>query len=546
MKLSAFIANVFGFTFLFFGVNAIAINAQALVLNEIEFDAPSSTSEACQYVEIRGTPGATVPAGVQFISVNGDSGSFGDIQFPVSLGGRVVGPNGTITIINDLELCPGRTFPAGTTQVFVTNFSGLGQGAESYLLISSPNVFSEGDDIDDNNDRIVDPSDQITVIDGIGFTVNALFQTTYAPNLYDAATQGGGSTELPDAATRFSNNTTPLSAAAWYFGELAATPDNTTEYSGIPQSSNFPAGGALTPGGANLPILATPQKAIVDLNGDGKTDYTVTRSSGGLLTWFSSINGTGEVRGTQWGLLGDIAIPEDYDGDGKDDIAVWRPGAPTVAAFYIIQSSDSTVRIVPFGQTGDDPALTGDWDGDGKADPAVYRNAAISQQSYFFFRASQNNPSGNITYGPWGTNGDQGVRGDFDGDDKQDGAIFRPSDNTWWILQSSNSQVSAIPFGLSSDTKLSADFDGDRKTDIAIFRGGVWWVRQSSNGQVRIVNWGLAGDTPVPGDYDGDGSADFAVWRNGIFYVQSAATGSISYFNWGLSGDGIVASVFNN
>ncbi len=532
---------------IFTGLSAVFIflivgstHGQGLLLNEVEFDAPNDANESCQYVEVRGTPGATVPAGVQFISVNGDSGSFGDILQPTSLGGRVVGANGTITIINDVELCDGRTFPAGTTQVFTTSFSGLGLGAETYMLISSPNTFSEGDDIDANNDRVIDPSAQITVIDGFGVTINVDFQATYAPNIYDAVTKGGGSIELPDAATRFSNNNTPLSTAAWYFGELASTPDNTTVYSGIPRSANFPVGGALTPGGANVPTMVTPQKAVVDFNGDGRTDYSIARLTSNSVFWWSSINGSGEQRVVEWGVTGDVPVPEDFDGDGNDDIAVWRPGA-----FYILQSSDSTVRVEQFGVTGDDPAIAGDWDGDGKADPAVYRDGGPGQQSTFFYRGSQGNPGGAITFVPWGIGGDKVVRGDFDGDAKQDAAVYRSTDSIWYVLSSSTQTVSYTPFGLSGDTRVSGDFDGDAKTDLAVFRDGVWYVLGSTDGQVRYINWGLTGDVPVPGDYDGDGKTDAAIWRNGIFYIQNSG-GSVSYFSWGTAGDNPIASVFNN
>ena len=58
-----------------------------------------------------------------------------------------------------------------------------------------------------------------------------------------------------------------------------------------------------------------------------------------------------------WGQATDFFVPEDYDGDNKTDFAVWRPGPPGGAAWYILNSIGSTVRAENFGQTGDDPTI---------------------------------------------------------------------------------------------------------------------------------------------------------------------------------------------
>jgi hypothetical protein len=341
------------------------------------------------------------------------------------------------------------------------------------------------------------------------------------------------------AATRFPGNTTANSASAWYAGAMTGTNDATT-YSATVRSANFPPDGVLTPGAPNIGTPVAPQNHV-DFNGDGKTDFAVVRNTGGgptgQITWFINLNGTATTYASAWGLAGDFFVPEDYDGDNKTDIAIYRAGAPTVAAFYILQSNTNTVRIDTFGQTGDEPRIVGDYDGDGKADVAVYRaGAASGDQSFWFFRGSLNNPSGNVTYVPWGQNGDFPAPGDYDGDAKRDFVIQRNNGGgqaRFWMLRTT-AGFDSIVFGTPTDVIVPGDYDADGKTDIAVVRSAAgqlnWFVRPSStgviNGSPTAIFGASATDFPTQGDYDGDGKTDFAVWR-------PSATGGASAF-WAL------------
>ena len=280
-------------------------------------------------------------------------------------------------------------------------------------------------------------------------------------------------------------------------------------------------------------LAAQSARTEFDFDGDGRSDTSVFRP--GTSTWYVN-RSTGGFMAAQWGIASDKLAPADYDGDGKTDIAVWRESDQN---FYILNSSNNSTRIENFGLSGD-RVTSGDWDGDGKADISVYRSG---DQSTFYYRGSLNNPAGNITYMPWGTTGDLPMRGDFDGDGKLDAAVFRGSNATWYIRNSSTSSVRYESWGVPTDKFVPADYDGDGRTDLAVFRNGVWYIVQSSNGQPRYEAFGQNSDVPAPADYDGDGRADISIFRNGSWYLLRSSTG-LAIVPFGTGGDVAVPAAF--
>ena len=75
----------------------------------------------------------------------------------------------------------------------------------------------------------------------------------------------------------------------------------------------------------------------------------------------------------------------------------------------------------------------------------------------------------------------------------------------------------------SAQRKQLTDFDGDGKQDIAVFQpsNGTWYIQGSQAGYWSY-GFGQPGDVPVPGDYDGDGHAEAGVFRvsNSTWYIS--------------------------
>ncbi|MFN8390478.1 MAG: VCBS repeat-containing protein [Bdellovibrionota bacterium] len=215
----------------------------------------------------------------------------------------------------------------------------------------------------------------------------------------------------------------------------------------------------------------------LDLNGDHITDLITvgTNAANNLIYWTGTLSRSGLAYSRMFGIGGDVPFKGDFNGNGTDEIGVYR---------------------------------NGQW---------FVMNELNQMLAYY-----------------WGLPGDVAVPADYDGDGITDISIWRPSDGTWWILNSGAAAgyaggqgLTNVQWGLYGDVPVPADYDGDGRDDIAVWRptDGNWYIQYSKTNTIGVVQWGSGyfGDVPFKGlDRNGDGKADFVVFRPGagIWYIN--------------------------
>jgi ELWxxDGT repeat protein len=277
-----------------------------------------------------------------------------------------------------------------------------------------------------------------------------------------------------------------------------------------------------------------------DYDGDGKADYALFRPSdtGNQAAWYIGLNRgngvttvpvriSGGAMGIPFGLSGDIAVPGDYDGDGRFDLAVYRPSNGTfyVAPLRVVKQSDgSYLATVGTMETlvsrPNARPVTADFNGDGRADFGLYDT---SSSGIGVWNIILNLPNGSrpLALAAYGLGTDIPVSGDFNGDGRSDLVVYRPNDpyfgdgrGGWYVNFNLQSGTNPDVIGLFSE------FDNE-----------------PNKAGAQPLGLGQPGDRPLASDLNGDGRSDFMLqrpngrldsfygWQSTYYGVLSGRTG---------------------
>ncbi len=246
----------------------------------------------------------------------------------------------------------------------------------------------------------------------------------------------------------------------------------------------------------------------------------------------------------RFGMLGGTPLAGDFDGDGIDELAVFKDG------YWMLDLNrngiwDEGDLLARLGDAEDRPVV-GDWDGDGKDDIGIYgpiwehdreaidRDPGLPNPENDPFTKPKNIPPVTrdaahgarimklTTYGRQRADvvdhvfgiGEKElipVTGDWNGNGIRSIGTF--TDGVWQLDMNGDGKFDHLDltarFGDAGDIPLVGDFNGDGIEQIAVYRAGKWIVDSNGNREMdaadKTFEMGGASDKPVLGDWDGDG-----------------------------------------
>lgn len=199
----------------------------------------------------------------------------------------------------------------------------------------------------------------------------------------------------------------------------------------------------------------------------------------------------------------DTPIVGDWDGNGVDDVGVYRQARTTGIARQLVAGA---TRIVRFGHAGDTPFVA-DWDGNG-ADQLGVREP---RSTNFLLRGEDGRTS---TANMGGAARDVPVAGHWVEGSKPGIGLYDVA-RRQFVQRKPDLSKRVISFGTSGTQPVLGDWDGDGVTDVGTFDpvSGEWQLRTDAGVRTIRYGGGKYWDIPVTGDWNGDGVTDIGVWR---------------------------------
>ena len=216
--------------------------------------------------------------------------------------------------------------------------------------------------------------------------------------------------------------------------------------------------------------------------------------------WYFDFNLDGMVnKSIRYGGSTDQIVSGDFNGDGKDGIAIFRP---STGYWYFDYNLDGAVdKSFRYGGSTDQ-IIKGDWQGTGKDGIAIFRPST----GYWYF---DYNLDGIVDKSfRYGGSTDQIIKGDWQGTGKDGIAIFRPSTGYWYFDYNLDGTVDkSFRYGGTSDQIIVGKWQGTLQDGIAIFRPstGYWYFDYNLDGTVdKSFRYGGSTDQIIKGDWHGD------------------------------------------
>ncbi|MFT3945127.1 MAG: NlpC/P60 family protein [Ancrocorticia sp.] len=262
------------------------------------------------------------------------------------------------------------------------------------------------------------------------------------------------------------------------------------------------------PLGLSLPAVASETAGAAPASVE--TSSTTSKAHKFLLSnqWKGAVN----VEFT-WGDAGYEVLVGDWDGDGKDTIAL-RKG--NQFAFSNKNPASGTPAFTFTLGKASDTVLVGDWDGNGQDSIALRRGNT-------FYIKNHLSGDGFASVFSYGKASDEIFVGDWDGNGTDTLAVRRG--NQIHVSNTNGRTDKVVAFGRAGDKLYVGSFDRSRpgRDSFAVRRGNTYFINKAmTSGAADFqLTYGRANDVALVGDWNGDGEDTLGLVRT---HTTAAAT----------------------